>query len=131
MSKSVAQKSRLLGSFAPPGRTAVFGELRLKGGKTNLRLRDDKPINVERQVPVIHGWLHDLYKASCIDCVVGGPGRSSREGEGSFHFRDVFPHFVAIGNAFLLPDQPSIAAVYFTVDDATSLFYDFDAFGLV
>ena len=47
------------------------------------------------------------------------------------YFANVFPHFVVRGTQHLIPDEKVILETHFVIDDATTLFYDFDAFGSV
>ncbi|HET9130423.1 MAG TPA: hypothetical protein VFO86_05715, partial [Terriglobia bacterium] len=75
--------------------------------------------------------LNDLVKVSLIDCVTAPlPARGSRNGE-QYYIADSFPHFVVFGDGHIAPDQNVVAKIHFAVDDATALFYDFDAFGFL
>jgi hypothetical protein len=130
MKKPSPQKSRLLGTYLMPTGQEVFGELRLRGLETTLRLHHHDFIHLTGEERVIHGSLHDLYKVSCIDCLVSPPGSGSRKDVGTYHFTKIFPHYVTIGTDHLQPNEQSIKAVHFSVDDIASVFYDFDAFGL-
>ena len=131
MKKMAIEKSRMLGTFSLPSGQQVFGELRLQGQKTLLKLRHEVFVPPLERQQVIHGQLHDLSKVSCLQCVGGRWGSTWREDEGTYYHADVFPHFVTVGSEHLQPEQPSIKAVHFAVDDLTSIFYDFDAFGHV
>ncbi|MDD4929683.1 MAG: hypothetical protein PHP85_10440 [Gallionella sp.] len=131
MKKVASKKSRKLGKFALPDGSEVFGELRLKGRNSTLKLRLEGT-NHQPKIPrLIHGQLHDLSKVSCIQCICTFWGNSGAMDEERYCHADVFPHFVTIGSQHLQPDQPSIKAVHFTVTDISSIFYDFDAFGHV
>ena len=121
----------MLGTFSLPGGLQVFGELRLQGRNTLLRLRHEGFVSPLEGQQLIHGQLHDLSKVSCLQCVGGNWGNTWRKDEGAYYHADVFPHFVTVGSEHLQPEQPSIKAVHFAVDDLTSIFYDFDAFGHV
>ena len=57
-----------------------------------------------------------------------GTGSGSR-GDERYHFANIFPHFVAYGDHHIDSDEKTISEVHFVVDDASTLFYDFDAFG--
>ena len=131
MKKMAFEKSRMLGTFSLPGGLQVFGELRLQGRNTLLRLRHEGFVSPLEGQQLIHGQLHDLSKVSCLQCVGGDWGNTWRKDEGEYYHADVFPHFVTVGSEHLQPEQPSIKAVHFAVDDLTSIFYDFDAFGHV
>ncbi|MGH9775432.1 MAG: HEPN domain-containing protein [Candidatus Acidiferrales bacterium] len=126
------EKSVLAGEFTlPPGKD-VYGELTLSGSKTSLYLRD-KEFFSTHSIPdqFIKGVLHDLTKVSLIHCITtSGTGSGSR-GKERYHFATVFPHFVVSGDRHLAPDQKTIAEVHFVIDDASTLFYDFDAFGFL
>lgn len=131
MKKMAFEKSRMLGTFSLASGQQVFGELQLQGRKTLLKLRHEGFIPPLEDQPVIHGQLHDLSKITCLQCVVGYWGNSWFKDVGRYYHADVFPHFVTVGSEHLQPEQPSIKAVHFAVDDLTSIFYDFDAFGHV
>lgn len=131
MNKPATQRSRLLGTFTLPNGQQVRGELRLRGRQTDLRIRHGSPILPVDGRPSINGETDDLYKVSCIDCAVNSSGSGFGVAGATFHYTNVFPHFVTIGRAHLDPDLPSIKAVHFRIDDMESVFYDFDAFGHV
>jgi hypothetical protein len=126
------ENSKEAGKFAvPPGRD-IFGELTLSGANTSLYLYDKDEFNT-LAIPdqYIKGVLNDLTKVSLIHCItMSGPGSGGREGE-SYHFATVFPHFVVLGSSYLAPGDKTIAEARFVIDDASTLFYDFDAFGAV
>lgn len=126
------EKSKWAGKFTVPPGKDVYGELTLSGAKTSLYLHD-KDFFSTHSIPdqYIKGVLHDLTKISLIDCITtSGPGSATR-GKESYNFATVFPHFVIYGDNHLAPDQKTIVEVDFVVDDASTLFYDFDAFGFL
>ena len=120
------------GTFAvAPGRD-VYGELTLAGAKTSLYLRDKNEFS-SQVIPqrYILGVLHDLTKVSLIDCVtISGPGHAAR-GDEEYYFADVFPHFVVSGDSHFAPGEKTVAKIHLALDDASTLFYDFDAFSFV
>ncbi len=126
------EKSKWAGKFTiPPGKD-VYGELTLSGAKTSLYLHDKDHFSTHA-VPnqYIKGVLHDLTKISLIHCITtSGPGSATR-GEENYHFATVFPHFIVYGDNHIAPDEKTIVEVHFAVDDASTLFYDFDAFGFL
>ncbi len=126
------EKSKWAGRFTvPPGRD-VYGELTLSGARTSLYLQDNDHFTTHA-LPgqYIKGVLHDLTKISLISCITtSGPGSATR-GEESYQFATVFPHFVVYGDNYLGPDEKTIVEVHFVIDDASTLFYDFDAFGFL
>jgi hypothetical protein len=124
--------SKQTGRFTiSPGKD-VYGELTLAGAKTSLYLHDKEFFNTHAiAAQCVKGILHDLTKVSLIQCIMtSGTGSGSR-GDERYHFANIFPHFVAYGDHHISPDEKTITEVHFVVDDATTLFYDFDAFGIV
>jgi ApeA N-terminal domain 1/Apea-like HEPN len=120
------------GKFILGPEKEIYGELILAGAKTSLYLQDRGEFSTHA-IPdkYIKGVLHDLTKVSLIRCVtMSGPGYAARGGE-EYHFTRVFPHFVVYGDTHIAPSEKTIVKVHCAVDDATTLFYDFDAFGLV
>jgi hypothetical protein len=107
----------------------IHGDLTLAGAKTLLRLHDKSQFDT-RAVPnlYIRGILDDLTKVSLIKCITLKDG-SGHRGKEHYHFANVFPHFVVYGDHYLAPDRKTITEAHFDVDDASTLFYDFDAFG--
>ena len=61
---------------------------------------------------------------------MSGPGWGTR-GKDHYHFSSFFPHFALFGEEHLTSADRKIVEVSFAVDDATAIFYDFDAFGSV
>src|ERR1017187_3890872 len=123
------KKSPRAGKFTiAPGKD-VYGELTISRAKTSLYLHD-KDFFDTHSIPdqYIKGILHDLTRISLIRCITTSTGSSIR-GQESYHSSTLFPHFVVSGDNHLAPDQKTIVEVHFSVDDASTLFYDFDAFG--
>jgi hypothetical protein len=119
---------RKSGSFRLTSGVEVPGELSLKGGATSLDLYSDAFFDTHASQDIA-GTFHDRSKVSLIGCITTtGAGRGSRAGE-HYHFCSVFPHFVLIGDRHITSTDRTIDAVSFAVDDAPSIFYDFDAFG--
>lgn len=110
----------------------LHGELTLAGSKTSIYLQDDDFFDAfPKPRRCITGVLLDLTRVTLIDCVtISGTGSGSRGGE-RYHFANLFPHFVLYGDCHIPPDKAMITAVEFVIDDAATLFYDFDAFGSV
>lgn len=123
---------RKSGTFIVPPGIEVQGDLILKGGKTTLDLFSNEFFNTHEIVDgCITGALHDRTKVSLIDCITTQGLGSSNRGVESYHFGSVFPHFVTFGNEHITSSDRKITRVSFQVDDAATLFYDFDAFGKV
>lgn len=112
--------------------TEIQGELFLKGARTTLDLyAKDFFSTHDIQDGCIRGVLHDRTRVSLIKCITKqGPGSGSRGGE-SYHYSSVFPHFVIFGEEHITATDKKITKVSFHVDDASTLFYDFDTFGNV
>lgn len=121
---------RKSGTFTVAAGTEVQGDLILKGSKTTLDLFSKDFFSThDIQDGCILGVLHDRTKVSLINCITTqGPGSGSRGGE-HYHFSRVFPHFVIFGDEHITATDRKIANLSFHVDDAATLFYDFDAFG--
>ena len=124
------EQSKQAGTFTvSPGRD-IYGELTLAGRNTLLYLRDNDFFNTDT-IPnkCIKGVLHDLTKVTLIKCITKtGLGTSCR-GKEKYNFATLFPHFVVHGDSHISPNDKTITAVSFVIDDASTLFYDFDAFG--
>ena len=123
---------RKSGTFIVAPGEEVHGDLILKGGKTTLDLFSKDFFSTHAlKDDCILGAVHDRTKVSLIDCITTqGLGSGSR-GDERYHFASVFPHFVIFGNDHITSVDRKITDVSFHVDDAASLFYDFDAFGKV
>jgi hypothetical protein len=121
------QKSKRAGTFTISPGNDVNGELTLARARTSLYLEDKEffhPIGIS----YIKGVLRDLTKVSLMECITtSGPGSGSRGNE-RYHFAEIFPHFVVFGQHHIAPEEKSIAKIHFVIDDAMTLFYDFDAF---
>jgi hypothetical protein len=125
------------GSFTiSPGKD-VHGELTLDGAKTVLYLRDEQHFStLEIGRRTLKGVLHDLTKVSLIGCVAPEASHTIRNIEADasgahFYHAIIFPHFVVSGDRHLDDDRATIASAHFLLDDASVLFHDHDAFGLV
>jgi hypothetical protein len=126
------RQSKNAGKFTLAPGKEIYGEHTLSGPETLLYL-DDRQEFETHATPhqYVIGVLHDLTKVSLINCLTTlVPGHGGKSGE-EYYFADVFPHFVVSGDSFLAPDEKKITKLHFVVDDATTLFYDFDAFGIL
>lgn len=117
------------GTFIISPGNEVYGELTLSGPKTSLHLHDNEHFDTHTiSDQCVKGILHDLRKVSLIQCITtSGPGSGSR-GNGRYYFANIFPHFVVYGDHHISPSEKTISEIHFVVDDASTLFYDFDAF---
>lgn len=114
-----------------PGKN-IYGELTLDGDKTSVYIQDKESFNTfEIPDQCIYGILNDLTKVSLIQCITKIGVGTVRHGENAYHFANLFPHFVLLGDHHLSPTEKKITKVHFLVDDASTIFYDFSAFGHV
>ncbi|OPF64425.1 HEPN domain-containing protein [Hydrogenophaga sp. H7] len=121
---------RKSGSFRLSSGIDVTGELSLKRGGTSLDLFSSSFFDTHASEDIA-GTFHDRSKVSLIGCItMSGPGSGTR-GEEHYHFSSVFPHFALFGEEHITGADRKITEVSFAVDDASSIFYDFDAFGQV
>lgn len=124
------QDFRKSGLFRVSSNVEVPGELSLKGGATSLDLYSTSFFNTHVSQDIA-GTLHDRTKVSLIDCItMAGPGSGTR-GEEHYYFSSIFPHFALFGDEHITSTDRKIVEVSFAVDDAPTVFYDFDAFGSV
>jgi len=126
------KKSKQTGRFSLfPGKD-VYGELTLARQRTSLYLQDiDYFDTFSISDQCVKGVLLDLTKVTLIQCITTSGTGSSFRGEQRYHFASIFPHYVVYGDRHINPAEKEIAAVNFVVDDASTLFYDFDAFGIL
>lgn len=118
-----------IGEFDLGDGNNLIGTLRLAGPRTSLLLHS-KQFFHPQFIGFIRGSMRDLTKVSLIDCISPGAGTLSK-GEDRNFTAEVFPHFVVSGAEYLDPTDNTISRASFVIDDATTLFYDFDAFGSV
>jgi hypothetical protein len=121
---------KLPGTFNVDGKN-VFGELTVEGVDSGLRLRSEQFFNIETiSDGCVQGTLHDLVKVSLFGCISAGIGHAGTRDQRYF-FAKIFPHIVISGRQHLKPSDETISAIQFVIDDAATLFCDFDAFGTV
>jgi hypothetical protein len=130
--KSIFDKSeetKQAGRFTFSGKE-LHGELTLAGANTSLYLHDKEHFNT-RVIPdgCITGVLHDLTKISLIDCIAMAGTGYTRRGNERYFGAKIFPHYVICGDEHIHPADETISEISFVMDDASTLFYDFDAFG--
>lgn len=118
------------GFFLIADGTELHGELVLKRGATSLNLYSTSAFHTLDSKDIL-GTFHDRSKVSLIGCItLSGPGTGYRGSE-TYHFSTLFPHFALLGGEHVTSEERKITGVSFSVDDATAIFYDFDAFGMV
>jgi ApeA N-terminal domain 1 len=119
------------GSFTFSTGREAQGELCLQGAATTLDLYSDSLFDPQHVSEDIFGLLYDRSKVSLINCGTMSSGTMSSGGNEHHHFSSMFPHFVIFGDQHINSSCRVIRELSFTVDDAETLFYDFDVFGLV
>lgn len=129
MEKKRSGRRRLLGTYTLPGGRELFGDLRLRRHKTNLRLHGNDRFDEVRGAINLRGTSVDGKCITLLDCSSPGIGSAAKADGEYLYNADVFPHFVVTGDAHLDPSAPCIASIAFRTPDLVSLFYDFDAFG--
>ena len=125
------RQSRQAGRFALAQDEDIYGELTLAGPRSSLHLYDRRAFQTHAAPhQYITGILHDLTKVSLVHCVTQQvPGHCAR-GTEEYYFAKSFPHYVIRGDSHLAPNEKTIAKIHFVVEDAATLFYDFDTFGI-
>lgn len=131
MTRASKRDKRFHGSFQLSSGASYFGELVIDGRRTLLNLSSQSELPLLRSAGDILGTTLDGKKITCIDCVGSSQGRSTKDGVAIHHYARVFPHYVVIGDEHVDSKSTCIQRISFGVDDITSLFYDFDAFGFV
>lgn len=124
---------RALGKFAMPGQTDVYGELSLDGYDSKLLLHDVEGKYGPNSLPAtLHGVIDTTIRISLLDCIPVKMDRSvDHDGKPSKYRLEVFPHHVLSGTIHIGEHDAIFTSIMFTLTDATTLFYDFDSFGLL
>ena len=110
-----------------------MGNLSLDGPRTSLYVWDKEFFHIEESTEkTFTGVLNDLRKVSLINCWTNGSGTLTavREGD-SLNYYDIHPQYVIFGDQHIANTEKTIIAVSFLIDDATTLFYDYESFGHV
>ncbi len=118
------------GSFTLATGMEVPGELCLRGAATTLDLYSDSFLDTQVSANIF-GRFYDQSKASFINCITTSHSRFHTRGDEYWSSSSVFPHFVIFGEQHISSSCRIIRELSFTVDDAATLFYDFDTFGEV
>jgi hypothetical protein len=128
-------KSTRAGTFLLSSESEIYGELTLAGSKSSLYLHDKNYFRTNAAADnYISGVLLDLTRVSLINCVVPPVPSSFRRGSDAqnsegYHYAEVFPNFVILGDEHLYPNARTISEIEFLIDDADVLFCDPNAFG--
>ena len=124
------EQSKRAGVFTISPGKEIYGELTFAGPNTSFYLRDNEYFDTQ-SIPgqCVKGTLYDLTKVTLLQCITtSGTGFATR-GKEQYCFASIFPHFVVHGEHHIDPGDKTIIEVHFVVNDASALFYDFDAFG--
>ncbi len=126
-----AQGFTKFGKFSIAADREIYGELRVAGKETSLYLQDDAFFDTHSVSDgCLTGTLYDLTKVTLIQCLTMEKGSDSRDGD-QYHYAKLFPHFVLEVRRHIGANDRLIVESSFVLEDATALFYDFDAFGTV
>jgi hypothetical protein len=123
-------KSSVLGEFELGSGLTYVGQLTLDRSKSRLDLYSKERFVPSQPESYIRGTLNDCTKVSLFNCVRLRVGDRRRSDDISYD-ATLFPHFVLRGDRHLGPDERLVEKADFSIDDAATLFYDFDAFGTV
>lgn len=114
-----------LGTFLLEG-IELEGEISLDAENTSLRLFSDAAIWPIQSAATIAGRLHDGTHVTLLDCIV----LNEKSRAGSKRTTYLYPHHVVYGEKLYDALGNCTTRVEFLIDDATTLFYDFHAFGV-
>jgi hypothetical protein len=117
------------GNFTLSTGLKVPGEINLKGAATTLNLYLDSPLD-PHLTQDFTGIFYDQSKVSLIQCITVRSSSFTKSDERHYH-DSLFPHYVIFGNQHINSSDRVIKELRFTVDDAKTIFYDFDSFGAV
>lgn len=124
-------KKRHSGTFTLPSGTQLDGKLTLDRRRTSLYLRSiDNFSTADIGMKAVTGSLNDLSKVSLLNCIAPPPSHVIKDPE-RYHYVKIFPHFAVFGDEYIQPDEKIITSANFLIDDATTLFCDFHAFGVI
>lgn len=120
------------GNFDISAKNNVFGELSIRGPKSRLRLHSAEQFPTHN-IPdnCVTGILNDLTKVSLLGCITPRIPGSSSGAKGTYYFAKVMPHYIIVGEEFIRPKEHVVTKIVVYVDDAATLFHDFEAFGVV
>lgn len=124
------QGTSKIGEFYFSGKT-LAGQLKIDGEDSELNLHSKEDLHgYGIESASIKGLLSDNKKVSLIDCIPLSSGSVGGRDEKQ-NYLTLFPHYVIFGDKHIDPLEAKILALNFVPKDASTLFYDFDAFGLV
>lgn len=118
-----------LGKFDFGFEAPVSGQLRIAGRRSSLHLQDELCLIEGPSKGLITGVLQDGRKVTLIECISEEQTTRTSETGVRSRFVRMFPHFILEGKTHIDPREASILRISFGLEHASSLFYDFDAFG--
>ena len=121
----------LAGRFTLAPELELDGQLHLNGANSvlNLYAKEFFTTRTESHLDIL-GFLYERTKVSLLDCVTTSSGQHGGVGvEGRRYSSRVFPHLVLFGDEHIASTNSNVTSIHFVVDDATTIFSDYDAFG--
>ena len=118
-----------IGKFTFPDGYTCSGEIEIAGKDSSIHLYSDE-VFLPGSQPFVHAVMLNGKKASFFNCIREGATTGNKDAGVSASVR-LFPHFVLSGDVHLVPEENCILGVNLSFDDASTLFYDFDAFSTV
>lgn len=107
----------------------VFGSLLIAGKSSHAGLFDDQQFPpVPGGYEYLTGLLHDGQCVTLIDCVLQGVSRKGVARDDLKCSASLFPNTVVTGPCCVPRHDPCVSEVKVFLNDAHSVFYDFDAF---
>lgn len=130
--EGVSEGARLGGSFDVGDGRTVLGELTINGAATSLYLHDPTFFVVREQARSgLRGILHDRTRVTVLGSSIRSElGSAIRYGQ-SFNFAELAPAYIVSGSRHLSAADAEVSKITFHVDDAETIFYDFDAMSMV
>lgn len=123
---------KVTGKFSLIGGREVFGYLHICGTNSKIELFDDKEfLPAPDAYSYIRGESHEGSLLTLLQGTLIRTGSHFTASADRKHYAEVFPHFVAIGSAQIPQYEQCIENISFAMEDATAVFYDFDAFSTV
>jgi len=130
-SQPVADGAIFGGWFDVEDGRQILGDLALARADTRLYLHDREFFYVAGEKRrFLTGVLHDLRRVTLTGLNSISDLGSHHGRSGNFHYSELSPQQVLVGEEHIDPTVPSISKISFAIDDAFALFHDTDAFGL-
>jgi hypothetical protein len=128
----VVEGARLGGSFEIGEGRTVLGELTIAGAATSLYLHDQEFFLIRDEAEQgLRGILHDRTKVTVLGSSIHSELGSATRYDQSFNFAELAPGYIVSGSRHLSSSEAEISKITFHIDDAETVFHDFDAMGRV